>query len=269
MNQYVKNLGRLEFVITFACTGRCRHCSEGDHTNAGDAINGDIAAEMVRKAAGSYEIKSLMTFGGEPLLYPDAVYKIHAAARDMKIPKRQLITNGFFSRDEGKLREVAGRLLDSGVNAVLLSVDAFHQETIPLEPVRTFAREVMAKKNSLAELGVSVSLRTNPAWLVSEEAENPYNVRTKEILKEFQAMGIEAADGNVIFPRGNALKYLAEYFDLSVPQVSPYDEDPMDIRAISVKPNGGVLGGNIYQEDILEILDDYHPNSRQQFLERV
>lgn len=263
MNPFVQNLNRLEFMITLACTGQCRHCSEGDHINAGDSIDGDTAAEMVRKAAGRYNIKSLMTFGGEPLLYPDAVYKIHAAARDMRIPKRQLITNGFFSREEGKIREVACQLLDSGVNAILLSVDAFHQETIPMDPVRTFVREVTTKKNSLASLGVSVSLRTNPAWLVSREAENPYNARTKEILKEFLTMGIETANGNVIFPSGNALKYLGEYFDLSIPQVNPYDENPMDIHAICVSPNGDVLGGNIYRENILEILDAYHPNSRQ------
>lgn len=253
MNHYVQNLNRLEFMITLACTGRCKHCSEGDHTNAGGHIDGSAAAEMVRKAARNYDIKSLMTFGGEPLLYPDAVYQIHAAARNMGIPKRQLITNGFFSRDKGKIREVAGQLVDSGVNDICLSVDAFHQETIPLEPVLTFAREVMAKRNS--------KLRTHPAWLVSAKAENPYNEKTREILKEFQAIGVESSDGNVIFPSGNALKYFREYFDLSVPRVSPYAEDPEDIRAICVDPNGDVLGSNIYQTDILHLLAHYKPTT--------
>lgn len=263
LNPYIKNLNRLEFMLTLACTGRCKHCSEGDHTDSEEPIDGDAAAEMVRRVAENYKIESLMTFGGEPLLYPDAVYKIHEAARDMGIPKRQLITNGFFSRDEGKIREVTGQLIDSGVNAILLSADAFHQETIPLEPVRTFAMEVMAKRKGRISLGTSVIIKTNPAWLVSAEAENPYNVRTKEILKEFQTLGIEAASGNVIFPSGNALKYLGEYFDLSVPQVSPYDEDPMDIRAICVSPNGDVLGGNIYRTDIMEIIKAYHPGHSQ------
>lgn len=267
MNPYVQNLNRLEFMITLACTGRCRHCSEGDHTNSGGFIDSDAAVEMVRKAAGNYNIESLMTFGGEPLLYPDAVYKIHAAARDMGIPKRQLITNGFFSRDGGKIREVAGKLLDSGVNDICLSVDAFHQETIPLEPVMTFAREVLEKKNGLASkrsdadaLGTWIRLRAHPAWLVSVGAENPYNDKTREILKEFQAIGVETSDGNIIFPSGNALKYFGEYFDLSVPQISPYAEDPKDIRAICVDPNGDVLGGNIYQTDILDLLANYEPS---------
>jgi hypothetical protein len=75
-------------------------------------------------------------------------------------------------------------------------------------------------------------------------------------------MGISVSSGNVIFPRGNALKYLREYFDLSVTRVSPYAEDPMDIKAICVAPNGDVLGGNICQADILDILGNYSPDTK-------
>lgn len=254
MNPYTKNLNRIEFLITLACTGRCKHCSEGDHTNAGCHIDGDAAAEMVRKVTEKYSIESLMTFGGEPLLYPDEVYKIHTAARNMGIPKRHLITNGFFSRDSEKIQNAAEMLVESGITDILLSVDAFHQETIPLEPVMIFAEAVLARK--------STRILAHPAWLVSEEADNPYNYRTHVILKEFHAMGIEISSGNVIFPSGNALKYLGEYFDLSIPQVSPYTEDPKDIHAICVNPDGGVLGKNIYTTDILEILESYEPGTK-------
>lgn len=251
MNPYVKNLNRMEFVITLACTGKCRHCSQGDHTAPGGCIDGDRAVEAVRRTAGRYSIRSLMTFGGEPLLYPDAVCRIHAAARDMGIPKRQLITNGFFSRDEARIRQVAGMLAESGVNDVLLSVDAFHQETVPLEPVRIFAEAVLDVKIP--------RLRMQPAWLAGETADNPYNRRTKELLAQFEGMGIEINDGNVIMPKGNALKYFREYFDLTAPQADPYEEDPLDLHAISIDPQGRVLDGNIYETDILEILDRYEP----------
>ena len=253
MNSYTKNLNRIEFLVTLACTGRCKHCSEGDHTNIGRHIDGDAAAEMVRKVTERYNIESLMTFGGEPLLYPEEVYKIHTAARDMKIPKRQLITNGFFTRDIDRIQNVAEMLAESGITDILLSVDAFHQETIPLEPVMAFAEAVLERN--------SATLRLNPAWLVGEDADNPYNCRTRVILKEFQAMGIESASGNVIFPEGNALKYLGEYFDSGTPQVSPYAEDPADIHAICVNPDGGVLGKNLYKTDILEILESHNPEA--------
>ncbi|MDR2606151.1 MAG: radical SAM protein, partial [Oscillospiraceae bacterium] len=82
-NQYLKNLKRIEFIMTFACTGRCKHCSEGEHLlSGGEHIDGAIAAESVRRIAENYGITSVMTFGGEPLLYPEAVCQILSAARD-------------------------------------------------------------------------------------------------------------------------------------------------------------------------------------------
>ena len=36
----------------------------------------------------------------------------------------------------------------------------------------------------------------------------------------------------MIFPSGNALKYLREYFDEDAAPVSPYEEDPEDIRLV-------------------------------------
>ena len=135
MNEYVKNLNRIEFVITYACTGRCKHCSEGEHSDVGKHIDGDMAASVVRDVAGRYDVTSVMTFGGEPLLYPETVYAVHAAAKELHIPKRQLITNGFFSKDDMIIKQTARELARCGVNAILLSVDAFHQEIIPLVPV--------------------------------------------------------------------------------------------------------------------------------------
>ena len=238
-------------MITYACSGRCRHCSEGEHISSGEHIDGDKAAEIVRKVSENYKINSLMTFGGEPLLYPEAVCKIHSAAQDMGIPERTIITNGFFSRDTGKINSVAGEMVQSGVNDILLSVDAFHQETIPIEPVTEFAK---------AAINAEVPrLRAHPAWLVNENSDNPYNNKTREILSEFQSMGIEVSAGNVIFPSGNSLKYLKEYFSPDVSYENPYAEDSLNIRTLSVSPNGDVLDGNIYKTDILEILENYAP----------
>ena len=249
MNQYLKNLNKIEFVVTYACTGRCKHCSEGDHTSCGERIDPQIAADAVRKIAAEYDIKTVMTFGGEPLLYPDAVYTIMAAAKELNIPKRQVITNGYFSKNVDRIREVAERLAACGVNDLLLSVDAFHQETIPLDVVKQFAAEVEK---------CGIPIRLQPAWLVSATDDNPYNRKTREILDSFADMDITANEGNIIFPEGNALKYLAEYFTDELPE-NPYVEDPYDVRCVSFSPNGDVLSGNVYRNDIMEIIKDYAP----------
>ena len=137
MNRFF-DLNRIEFVITDACSGRCKHCSNGERSSNGESVNAHAAVTAIKQLADRFEIKSVMTFGGEPLLFAETVCKIHATARDCGIPKHQLITNGFFSKDKIKIDEVAKALNDSGVIDVLLSVDVFYQEFIPIEPIMQF-----------------------------------------------------------------------------------------------------------------------------------
>ena len=248
-NKNLENLNKIEFVVTNACTGRCRHCSAGDHDICGERIDPEIAACAVRRIAAEYDIKTVMTFGGEPLLYPDAVYAIMTAAKELNIPRRQVITNGYFSKNAENIRAVAESLFDCGVNDLLLSVDAFHQETIPLETVKLFAAE--AKK-------IGIPVRLSPAWLVSRDDSNPYNIKTKEVIDSFADLEIPVGDGNIVFPEGNALKYLSEYFAENRPE-NPYVEDPCDVRCISFSANGDVLDGNLYQKDIMDIIREYKP----------
>ena len=182
-------------------------------------------------------------------MYTDAVEQIMETAKELNIPKRQVITGGYFSNNADKIREVAGELAACGVNDLLLSVDAFHQETIPLDIVKIFARE--AKK-------CGIPIRLSPAWLVSAVDDNPYNRKTREILDSFADMEIPVGEGNVIFPEGNALRNFSEYFTDERPE-NPYKDDPCNVKCVSFDPNGDVLGGNVYERDIMEIIKDYAP----------
>jgi hypothetical protein len=250
VNYRFRNLKKIEFTVTLACTGKCRHCSEGDHEGFSGHINAAVAVEAIKKICSRYSIKTVMTFGGEPLLYPDTICAIHKTAAGLGIEKRQVITNGYFSKDPERIGSVVGALKYSGVNDLLLSVDTFHQEHIPLEPVFCFAKK---------SLEAGIPIRLQPAWLVSREDRNPYNERTGEIIRRFDPLNISLNQGNVIFPAGNALKYLSEYFDESAPVINPYEEDPEDVKTISFGPDGSVLNGSVYQTDILEIMEQYKP----------
>lgn len=254
-NQHLKNLNKIEFVVTDACTGRCIHCSQGEHPVRGAKIDPDLAAETVRRVSEVYELQTVMTFGGEPLLHPDAVERIMAVATELAIPRRQLITNGYFSRNGEQIRRMAERLAACGVNDLLLSVDAFHQETIPLEVVMQFAK---------AAVGQGIPVRLQPAWLVSATDDNPYNAKTRELLAHFFELAIPVGEGNVIFPEGRANQYLTEYFADGNAVENPYVEDPRDLRCLSVSPNGEMLGGNLYRQDVMEIIRRYHPSNQDQ-----
>ena len=262
MSQYI-NLDRIEFVITDVCSGLCKHCSNGEYPNNGNSVNAEAAVKAVDQLAKKYSIESVMTFGGEPLLFADTVCEIHNAARACNIPRRQLITNGYFSNDYQKIDDVAKLLNISGVNEIFLSVDAFHQEFIPIEPVMKFAEALLQHNVPY--------LRVHPAWIVNEEHDITYNTETRRLLKLFADKNIKASSGNNIFPSGSALKHLSEYFappeklDLSVPCGSaPYTSRLDEIDCISINSNGDVnlcsiSIGNIYTDNILNIVDDYDP----------
>lgn len=252
MNPFLKNLNRVEFVITYSCTGNCKHCSESELRKNGGKLNADTAVRALAQINSVFPLQSIMTFGGEPLIYLDTVISIHNAARKMNIPKRQIITNGYFSKDGTIIEQVAKNIAKSGANDILISADAFHQETIPLKYVLRFTESLL--KNG------TQAVRVHPAWLVSKDDDNQYNLKTREILKSFEPLGILPSNGNVIFPAGNALKYLGKYFDKNTAYVNRYEQDKKNIRSICIEPNGNFLNCNIHDEKFLNKLTEYCPD---------
>jgi MoaA/NifB/PqqE/SkfB family radical SAM enzyme len=222
----------------------------------------EAAVRAVRELADMYGMQSVMTFGGEPLLYPEVTCAIHRAAMESGIPKRQLITNGFFSRDEARIREVAQALADAGVNDLLISVDGFHQETIPLEPVRTFAEAVKAA-------GVE-RIRFSPAWVVNESFDCPENTRTREVLSQLADTGLPVGEGNDIFLAGNAIDNLSHYYPAAKLDMAdccgsmPYTEPLTNQTSLSIEPDGnvtvcGFVIGNVGEEAMRDIAARYDP----------
>jgi MoaA/NifB/PqqE/SkfB family radical SAM enzyme len=258
------NIKRIEFIVTYQCSGNCKHCSIGDSINCSSPkkVNIDKAKIAIQKLSQLFNIESIMTFGGEPLLYAEETCAIHETAKNCSIPRRDIITNGYFSKDKEKTLMVAQSLVQSGVNNILLSVDAFHQEKVPVEFVYYFAEKVI-------EQGYE-NIKLHPAWLVNKEHDNQYNQQTKHILEQFSHLNIKISSGNDIFLSGNAAKYLSSYYekkdiDLTLlcgkfPYTTPLDK----IDTISITPNGDVnvccfVIGNIYNEDIEEIVNRYNP----------
>ena len=249
MNKYLKKLNKIEFVLTYACTGKCKHCSVGEHAESSETIDAFVAADIVRKVSSEYDIKTVMVFGGEPLLCMEATVQIMRAASESGVPRRQVITNGYFSKDPSAISATARLLYECGVNDLLISVDAFHQQTIPIDIVKEFAAHASA---------LGIPTRFQPAWLVSKTDDNPYNRKTRAILDSLNYLEIPESEGNIVFPEGNALKYLAEYFMDELPK-NPYVENPCDVQCLSLLPNGDVLNGNAYRTDIMRLIEDYSP----------
>jgi hypothetical protein len=262
------DINRIEFIVTFQCGGRCRHCQIGNDINKRGPhrhVLSDYAVEAVKKIASVYNVDSIMTFGGEPLYYPEVTAAIHKAATDCKIETRQIITNGYFTNSTGKSGIVANALADAGVNNLLLSVDAFHQEHIPFEPVYQFARDIVDSKIPGAKL--------YPAWLVNSEHQNPYNMKTKEILARFSNLSVDINEyENQVSPLGRATNLLREYYEKAELNITKHEcSELLTVTNISIVPNGdfmvcGFVIGNIYEEDVLDIIAHYNPYQNEGML---
>ena len=114
MNEYV-NLNRLEYAVTNLCSSKCIHCFIADEKPRGPQhIDAKLAVQILRDVGQQYPLESVMTFGGEPLLYPEVVCAIHREATRLNIPSRQVITNGYWSKDAQKTRVIAQSLAQAG-----------------------------------------------------------------------------------------------------------------------------------------------------------
>lgn len=264
MAQYV-DLKRLEFAVTYDCSSNCSHCfvDEEVQNKYPGVIDNDLAVRIVKDLGRQYELESIMTFGGEPLLYPEVTLAIHQEAKAIGIKKRQIITNGYWSKSHDKIKTIAEKTVATGVNEILISVDYFHQKYVPIEVVEKSAA-------ALIKNGIEL-LKWNPCWVGNKSDDNKYNRRTKEILSKLEYLGVPAAEGNELSPAGLAIKNLKNYMPpkLKYPEGScgdiPYISDLDKIDSICIEPDGdlsickNLSLGNADSMNVIDILNSYNP----------
>ncbi|MFB0557902.1 MAG: radical SAM protein [Candidatus Bathyarchaeia archaeon] len=255
---------RIEFLVTYLCNGRCIHCYAPKQMEGYPLhIDASLAVDIVENVGRVFDVESVMTFGGEPMLFPEVVYSIHREATRQVVSSRELITNGYWSDDIRVVKEIADGLEDCGVNQIYFSVDAFHQEHIPVGKVR-------AAIESCLDAGIE-GLALNPCWLVSEDDDNEYNRETRFILDELSGLSVRVSGGNVVEPSGLALVNLKEFLPPrerlppgkcgDMPHTEPLDH----VSCISVEPDGKVAVcdelylGDASESDILRLIVGYDP----------
>jgi MoaA/NifB/PqqE/SkfB family radical SAM enzyme len=212
------------------------------------------------EASAVTDLKSFMVFGGEPMLYPSRAIAAFQMATELKVPEISMLTNGIWGRNEEEAERLAKRLKRSGLNKLGISVDAFHQQFIPLEH---------PKNAALASVRVGIEhVSWNVAVIKSISARNRYDKKTAQILTELEPSGIEAHVHRVI-PVGRALTNLRRYFKPGSRQ-GPCEGDPIlenpltDPETITIEPSGKVdicwnlSIGNAKEKPLSHIIREYN-----------
>jgi hypothetical protein len=105
MTNYI-DVQRIEYMITYECNSRCKHCMLGDEKRGRKprSISSDLATRIIREITREYSPTSVMTLGGEQWLFPEVVCAIHRAAKVQGIPRREIINNAGYPRSETEFR---------------------------------------------------------------------------------------------------------------------------------------------------------------------
>jgi MoaA/NifB/PqqE/SkfB family radical SAM enzyme len=219
---------------------------------------GEIS-RWTRELIDTQPVKIVTAHGGEPFLCPGVLRSMVKTAGSLGISS-WVITNGFFADDERSAREILRSLTDLGLSGITFSVDAFHQEFIPIESVRTGIE---------AALSAGIETVAVDSYLIGSGS--PYDVRTSRLLEALE--GLEEVQFNEFYARceGRAADLLIEEWDpKGVPEGEcrlPYwiGGDLSDPDGIEIDPAGnvtlcpGVRIGNARRTSLSQVLESYDP----------
>lgn len=257
----------VDFLITFRCNANCKHCGYRAGPSNHGYMKVDDAKKWLSTLASAHPLQSITIHGGEPLLFfPNyCLERILRYATELNIPKRGIITNGFWATDKETARRKLTKLKSCGLTNITFSVDGFHQEHIPIETVRICIEEAVAL--GFTKVGILSH------YLISPKAENIYNKLTNQALAKIEDIdGIQIARYKTSL-YGRAAETLAEFMekDSKLPsgpcRLSYWlGSEIQNPKAIEIDFDGhvtlcpGICIGNLKTQPLTDVLRDYVPH---------
>ena len=258
----VMQLKGVDLLITFRCPSACKHCSYKAGFHRTGFMHVGHVTTWLRAITDKHPLECVTIHGGEPFLYLDIIKHIVTESRLLGIPRTMLITNGYWAKDDQVTERKLQELKQAGLSGITVSVDAFHQEHVPLEPViRALACSSLLGFDTVA---------VDSYFLGSEEDDNHYNAETKRILLELQGLeGVHFSKYRVRL-EGRGAETLTSC--LSIPHEIPSGRCPfpcwlggdlLNPEGIEIDYEGnvtlcpGLSIGNARNESLSDILDRY------------
>lgn len=241
----------LGLMLGYGCNARCRSCLWGDLLNQKTRMTVRDACAWVDQAHGLGELRLVGFSGGEPFIQLEEMKEVMRYAQQTYGLPSVAVTNAFWAKTPRVAHEMLAELHGVGLRQLLLSVDEFHQEWIPLEQVG----------NALAaarELEIAPTLQC----VVTRSS--------KKLSHYLEELGVEEGDEIMASevpcsPIGFAAKLSAEEFP-------SHREIPCDycslLQTLIVRPEGSVhlccgpaftipclTAGNLRQEPLEKIVE--------------
>jgi hypothetical protein len=222
----------------------------------------ETAERWLGELAAEHPLESFTAHGGEPFLHLDLLRGLIRRARSLGIPGRGVITNSYWAESPSKARAILRDLKEEGLNRITFSVDAFHQEFIPMKRVQTAIRAALSLEWD--------RIWVDSYWVDPGNPVNSWDRATSEALNACSDLeGVECAEFQAMV-EGRAADHL-------LPLLNPLPEVPKGMcslprwiggdlerpEGIELDPRGnvtlcpGVCIGNAETRSLTEILDRY------------
>lgn len=273
-NQYNKTLARHEpkfrlwrnagLLLTYKCNAACEFC----YYNCSPTKDGLMPVETAISSWQSLKLLAgdsarIHITGGEPFLYFQRLCEILTEAKKQNLTPVDLIeTNAFWATDEKIITERLKLLNELGIRKFKISTDPFHQEYVPIEPVRRLAQ---LATEILSPNRIQVRWRKyldNPIdfTALSDQQKNKIYI---DAIGDYQCRFTGKA--------ANKLAQLVanETFDsISTLNCKP---DFLAAKGVHIDPFGnvfsgtcsGIIFGNVNQKPLHKIWTDFHPDNNQ------
>lgn len=124
-------------ITNYNCSAACRHCMFASSPRAGKAFITEEAAERIARKLKEAGVWSMHIGGGEPFLNFDALCMLLKAMKKYGVGVDYIETNAFWAQDDEEVMRKLRMIRELGAETVMVSVDPFHIEYVPLErPIR-------------------------------------------------------------------------------------------------------------------------------------
>jgi hypothetical protein len=219
------------------------------------------------EAVADQPLEGILLFGGEPFLCYDLLRESVPLAASLA-QQLYVFTNGYWATDEDIARRRLAGLQAAGLDYILFSVDAFHQDRIPLE-------RIAIGIDAAQELGYS-TVEIDNRYLGAPELDNAFNRRTRANMTRLAEL---CNLSEVTVHQGPARmvgRAVDELSHLAASQSPALDACPLpgylggDLRAVTgveIHPGGwvnlcaGLALGNTHERPLDRILADYDPDA--------
>ncbi|MFC1736096.1 radical SAM protein, partial [Candidatus Hydrogenedentota bacterium] len=173
------NIKSLWLYATYQCPARCAHCLVDGRPEHGAWMSLEDAESYIDALA---PLQYVGIVGGEVLLKPDLTIAIGRLAKEKGVPKFMIAgSNCCWATNDERTRGVLSRLKEAEID-VGFSMDAFHQEYIPVENVKRACR--IAR-----ELGMGNTDRPDAVVLESMAGDNQWDRETRRLAETFVERG--------------------------------------------------------------------------------